>query len=352
MSRPPDQQRNSRLQILGAVAALLTVLAVFAHLGAPEAPQSNERTGQPVIPNFAMIRAEAAQIRVTLADESYQLVNGPDGWKLGSQAGYPVRPDRLAALASGLEELKWGESRTRDPDKMNRIGLGDPRDGGTGALVEIVNEAGAVTASLITGRKGEHVYARRPDEQRAFRVSGDLPPLYNHDAWLDLDIIDIHSDAVSAVRLTDSRGASLYLQRTVGSSDRSFRPAPPYQDYRLVSRIAASTPALALARFKPIGVKPASELATRPAARHITETHDGLEVDLKAYRERDGFFVTLRAIEAGEGANRGSTINDKAKGWAFELTEFDWNEFTPNISSIVRPPVPDTPDEDAAPTQP
>ena len=107
----------------------------------------------------------------------------------------------------------------------------------------------------------------------------------------------------------------------------------------MVSRLAASTPALALTRFAPIGVKPASKLQTRTVARHITETHDGLEVELRAFREPDGYFVTLRAIEAGEGAHRGSTINDKAEGWAYQLAEYDWNEFTPRVSSIVRAPV-------------
>ena len=349
MTDVPSQRRVRRLQVLGAVAGVLTVLAVLVSLGGGNSPQGAERIGDPVLPDFATVRAEASEIRVTLADETYSLVNGRDGWTLGGTDGYPIRADRLADLASGLETLAWGEGRTRDPGKMNRIGLGDPRDGGTGALVEIVNEAGTVTAALLTGRKGANVYARLPGEAQAFRVNGDLPPLYNHDAWLDLDIIDIHEDAVSAVRLYDAGGNSLYLQRSVGSSERSFRPAPPYQDYRLVSRIAASTPALALTRLQPIGVKPAAKLTTRLAARHITETHDGLEVELRAYREPDGYFVTLRAIEAGEGAQRGSTINQKAAGWAFEITEFDWNDFTPSIASIVRPPVPD---EATAPAQP
>jgi len=343
------RRRARQIQFLGALAGLLTVLAVIVNIGGHDTPQSTGRMGKLVLPDFANARADAAEIRITLADESYTLINGPDGWTLEGSGGYPVRADRLANLAGGLGELTWGEGRTRDPGKMNRIGLGDPREGGSGALIEIVNEADTVTASLITGRKGANVYARLPGEAQAFRVNGDLPPLYNHDAWLDLDIIDIHSDAVSAVRLFDARSNSLYLQRSVGSSDRSFRPAPPYQDYRLVSRIAASTPALALTRFRPIGVKPASKLTTRRVGRHITETHDGLEVDLQAYKEPDGYFVTLRAIEAGEGAQRGSTINQKASGWAFELTEFDWNEFTPAISSIVRPPAPEATDVPAQP---
>jgi len=346
VSEQRAEQRKRRIQLLGATAVLLTALAVIVHLNLGGAHRDTGRTGQPVIPDFATIRADAAEIRVTLADESYRLVNSVNGWTMDGTHGYPIRADRLAELATGLADLSWGEGRTRDPGKLNRLGLGDPRDGGTGALIEIADEDGKVTASIITGRKDDHLYARRPDETQAYQVNGDLPALYNQDAWLDLDIIDINPDAISAVRLYDSSGESLFLERTVGSSERSFRPGPPYQDFRLISRLAASTPALALTRFQPIGVKPASELTTKPVARHITQTHDGLEVDLSAFREPDGFFVTLHAIEAGQSAQRGSTINEKADGWAFQLSEYDWNDFTPAISSIVRPPAPPEPDSD------
>jgi Domain of unknown function (DUF4340) len=336
MSMVQGQLRTRLVRRLATVAAALTLAVAALNLSSGRPAQTTDRLGAPVLPGFATLRADASQIRVTLSDEQYTLVNGPTGWRLDTDDGYRVRADRLAELATGLETLVWGEGRTRDPEKLNRVGLGDPREGGTGALIEIFDQAGKITAAVITGRKGENLYARLPKDAQAYQVTGDLPPLYNKDAWLDLDIFDINEDAISAVRLFDGAGKSLYLQRAIGTSERSFRPGPPYQDYRLVSRIAASTPALALTRFQPIGVRPARELTTEPVARHITETHDGLEVDVNAFREPDGFFVTLWAIEAGEGAQRGATINERAEGWAFELSEYDWGDFTPAISSIVR----------------
>lgn len=337
MSSLRDRQRTRRVLIMAGLAALLAAAATGVSLGSAGTPRS-ERTGRRVLPDFTAQRAEATGIRVILADESYMLMATGEGWKLGGKDGYPVRQDRLAELAGGLEGLTWDMPRTEDPAKLNAIGLGDPRRGGTGALIEILGPDGAVSASLITGRKNAWIYARLPDETKAFRVSGALPPFYSADAWLDLSFLDIHEDAISAVRLTDANGDSLYLQRTVGASDRAFRPAPPYQNYRLTSRLAVSGPALALTRFLPIGVKRTSALRTQPVARHITETHDGLEVDVRAYHERDGYFITMRAVEAGEGAQRAAAINAHASGWAFELTEADWLDYAPVVSSIVEAP--------------
>jgi Domain of unknown function (DUF4340) len=338
MSSLRDRQRTQRIFFLAALAGVLGLVAGVSHLGGGVAVQTSERTGTPVFPDFEALRAEASEIRITLADERYSLVATGDGWRLGTRDGYPIRQDRLTELAAGLESLVWDTPRTDDPEKLNRIGLGDPREGGSGALLEVVGPGGETGAALITGRKGEFIYGRRPDETTAFRVTGTLPPLYSSEAWLDLGFLDINEDAVSAVRLTDESGENLFLQREVGSSDRAFRPAPPFQNYRLTSRLAVTGPALALTRFLPIGVKPAAALRTRPVSRHITQTHDGLEVDVRAYRERDGYFITLRAVEAGEGAMRAEAINARAAGWAFELTATDWADYTPRVADIVRPP--------------
>ena len=103
----------------------------------------------------------------------------------------------------------------------------------------------------------------------------------------------------------------------------------------MISRLSASTTALAVTRFSPVDVKPASDLTTRPIARHISETFDGLEIDLKAYREPFGVWVTVRAVEAGEGARRAQAINARAEGWAFRMTDYDFQDFTQTVASIV-----------------
>lgn len=336
MSATLDTRRRKTIEVLSIIAAGLWILLLLMSLFAPSENDHSPRTGDPVMKNFSAVRSDTGAISFTMAGEGYTLRRDGGEWVMVETGGYPVREDRLAILSEGLETMTWGERRTSNPERFSRIGLGDPREGGNGVLIEVFARNGSKTAEIITGRRNEHIYAREPGENVSFRVEGELPPLYTREAWLDLDIIDIDPSAISAVRMTDSRGETLYLARSPGGGARSFTPAPPYQNDRLRSRLAASTPALAVSRLTPTGVKPASELTGRAVARHITQTHDGLEIDLRAWREPDGFWVTLRAVEAGEGARRAQTINDKAEGWAFKLTEYDWREFTPLVSSIVR----------------
>lgn len=337
MSRRLDRQRARIVQGLSIATAGAWMLCILFSLFTPSASDTSPRTGHPVLKNFSAVKGEIARVQVTTRAGAYNLLRRGDEWVLAETGGYPVREDRVAELLEGLETLSWGERRTADPDRLSYLGLDDPREGGNGVLIEVFARDWARTGDVITGRRNGQVYARAADETVSFRARGELPPLYTREPWLDLDIIDIDPSAVSAVRMTDRSGDSTYLTRPAGSNSRSFRPAPPYQDDVVASALGVSTSALAITRLAPVNVKPASELSGRATARHITETFDGLEIDLRAWRQEDGNWVTLRAIEAGEGARRARTINERADGWAFELSEYDWREFAPDVSSLVRP---------------
>jgi len=336
MSAIQAKARKTMVTRLAAVAGGLLVIMLAASMLSGGATEKHPRTGDPVFPGLMSETGSAPTIRVTTADTSYTLKKSPMGWGMVEAGGYAVREDRMAALAEGLSQISWGKPMTRDPAKFERISLSDPRENGSGALVEIIGEDGEAKGALITGTKDQFTYGRLPsDEALTFRIDGELPPFYTKQAWLDLDVVDIPQEVIKSVRLT--RGPdSLYLERPTGGGPRTFRPAPPNQNDRLVSRLAAAGPALAITRLYPVDVKPVTELTTKAIARHITVTHDALEVDVQAHVEPDGYYITLRAVEAGNGANRAESINAKAEGWAFKLSEYDWQDFAPNINTIVR----------------
>ncbi|MFN3213415.1 MAG: DUF4340 domain-containing protein [Henriciella sp.] len=337
MSRIHQNSRRKSVLILLVVAVGLWVLLGLTHLTTSPPSASHNRMGEPILAGFGAQRAEAQRIRFTLADESYTLERTAAGWVMAETGGYPVRRDRIAELAGGLETLSFDVRRTDDPYKHDRLGLGDPTEGGNGVLLEVFGPENALTQSVVIGRKNEDLYVRNPGETQTFRADGSLPPFYNRRAWLDLSIAEIDPAAIRSVRITDSSNRSLYLRRAEGNDARSFRPAPPNQNDRLISRLAASSTALAITRLTPQDVKPAADLINAPIARHISETFDGLEIDLQAFREPNGFWVTLRAVEAGEGARRAEAINAKAEGWAFRISDYDFQDLTPSVTSIVEP---------------
>lgn len=330
-------ERNRKRWMLGLLAALAVLLGLTglgSLLDRPHA-ERDERFSAPVFADVDTLIEGTRQIRVTLADETYRLVRTVDGWAMDTAEGYPIRNDRLATLAEGLKSMAWAEPRTSDPRKHDRIGVGDPGVGGNGALVAFVGEDETVLASLVTGRRDDRIYARRPSEDTAYRITGDLPPFYSRDAWMDFAIVDVAPETIRLVEILDRFGDRVVLSRRAGAGPDGFTPAPPYTDQRLLTPLSASGPALALSRFAPIDARPAAALATRPVASLTSVTFDGLEIVLEAHDEPDGGYVTLRAVEAGDAAARARSINAQAEGWAFKLASIDYQDVTAPVSTIV-----------------
>ncbi|MEO0466784.1 MAG: DUF4340 domain-containing protein [Pseudomonadota bacterium] len=339
MSLPASITGRRRRRLLGIGAAGVVLLGLMGLSALTDGPQSlsHPKSGTPVV--ATNVSTSATRIAVRLADGGYELVNSGAGWRMDHVRGYPVRTDRIGALLVSLSELSWAEPRTSDPRKHDRLGLGDPDAGGTGAEVRIYDEAGETLAGFILGRRNETLYLREPGDALAFRVEGDLPPLQNPQSWMDFQVIAIVPDAIAGVILTDGSGERLHLTRPDGGGPRDFVPAPGFDDNRLVNRLAAATPSLALSRFAPLSVKPITDLTTEPVARHITLTKDGLEVIADAFEEADGPYLTIRAVEAAEGAHRAEDVNSRADGWAFKLSRYDWTDFTVPVSDIVERPI-------------
>lgn len=343
----PDFTRRSRAQRLiglGAASLVLLGLIGLSELSGPRTIEHHPRTGSPVL-DAADLASEVARIEVRLAEGDYALVRTGETWHMDSALGYPVRLDQVGALLTGLSELSWGAAKTRDPRKHDQIGLADPDAGGNGAELRLYDEAGAQIAAFIVGRRDGRLYLRNTGEALAFQADGDLPALQARHGWMDFQVIAVMPSAIAGVVLEPGDGERLHLVRAENGGPRDFVPGPAYEDERLVSGLAAATPALALSRFSPLDVKPATDLETTRVARHITLTKDGLEVITDAYEEPDGYYLTIRAVEADEGAARAADINARAEGWAFRISRFDWGDFVVPISDIVERPIVDAPED-------
>ncbi|MEO1407093.1 MAG: hypothetical protein AAFV54_11460 [Pseudomonadota bacterium] len=152
-----QQRETKRRHIVYGLSGVVAVLALGNFAGRPSTPDYllTERQGQLVFPRLARRAADADTIRITVPDQVYTLVRDEtvDGrWLMTEAGGFPVRADMLAALTRGLTSMEWGLTRTRDADKLDRIGLGDPENGGTGARIDVLSDGETTLASQVCGR--------------------------------------------------------------------------------------------------------------------------------------------------------------------------------------------------------
>lgn len=337
MSGAAAARRRRTLIILASVASVSALLGAASFMPpAEELPRAE--VGQRVLPAFESKAPLVTLVMVTTEEESYHLVKNPDGWVIPEKGNYPVSNARIQELTQALSNIVYADAMTHDAKKFDRIGLGDPAIGGTGALLEVGDGSGTSFAKLLVGYRDGRSYVRRPDEAQAWSVTnGVLPPLQRAVRWLDLNVAPLKAEDIADVDVRPAQGPAYRLVPDVAGG---FGLAPPYNTRPLVAALAPALTAEALTRFSAVDVAPAQQIAVgRPVAEHITRTKSGVVIVVRSWKQDARGWVTISAAVA-EGAppeamDQAMTINTKAAPWAFALTDLDWDGFSTPLAAIA-----------------
>lgn len=337
MSAANAKLRRRTLMALGGVALASVALGALAWSPPPEELLRAE-VGKRVLPAFESKTDLISLIMVTTKEEAYHLVRNDDGWVLAEKGSYPVTDARIQELTEALSRITFTQAMTRDERKFDRIGLGDPGKGGTGALLEVGDGKGTSFARLLVGYRDGVSYVRRPDDLQAWSVAGaTMPPLQRGSAWLDLAVVQVAADEIVSANVRPAQGPAY---RLVAAQGGGFALAPPHDRRQVIAALGPGVTARALTRFAPTDVKPALEVAMgAPVAEHIAQLSSGVVIVVRSWRVDERGWVTVSAA-TGEGASeaamaRAADINAKAAPWAFAMTELDWGTFSTPLDAIV-----------------
>lgn len=337
MTTVAGAMRRRTLIILGIAAGASALLGAASFIP-PGEDLPRAEVGQRVLPAFESKASLVALVMVTTGEESYHLVKNDDGWVMPEKGNYPVSDARIRELTDALSSMTYARPMTHDAKKFDRIGLGDPTTGGTGALLEVGDGSGTNFAKLLAGYRDGRSYIRRPDETQGWVVgNGVLPPLQRAVRWLDLDVAPLKAEDIAGADIRPAQGPAYSL---VANDDGGFSLAPPYNTRPIVVPLAPSVSAEALTRFAPTDVARAMDIAVgAPVAEHITRTKSGVFIVTRSWRRDDKGWVTISAATTDAATpaaiEQANAINARAAPWAFGLTDLDWGTFSLPLAEIA-----------------
>jgi hypothetical protein len=315
------------LLIAGATAAVAAVtVAIETRASRPDLASG------PVLPGLAESIGGAQRIIVTSAEASYRIERTQRGWAMRDRGDFPVLSSRLALLTQGLEQLRFTRRMTSDASKHERLGVTDPREGGRGVLLQIEDGRGALLVNLILGvEPGGNLYVRRPDQSQTWAASGELPPLRDLAAWLELRPLELPAERLARVEITPAQGRAYVLERA--AAEQPWRLVSPPLAAPVQSSLAAA--AEQITQLSPVDVQPAPAIQGPPRARIRATTFDGVRIEAELIESDGRSWVKLVARAQGpEQEAAALEINNRAAAWAYALGGLEAAAFAPPLSRL------------------
>jgi hypothetical protein len=289
-----------------------------------------------VLPGLSESIANGQRIVITSTEVTYRVERAARGdssiWVMRDRGDYPVLAGRLNRLTEGLQTLRYTRRMTNDVSKHERLGVGDPREGGRGVLVQIEDARGALLVNLILGVEPSGLYVRRPDDAQAWAAEGDLPPLRDIASWLDLRPLELEAHTLARVEVMPAEGRAYILGRD--GAEEPWRIAAPALDPLSQSVVRAT--AERITALTPRDVQPAPAIQGPVRARVRASTFDGVVIDAEILEADQRLWVKLVArAGAPEQDASALALNSRAAPWAYGLTELEARALAPPLSSLV-----------------
>ena len=337
MIGPFKRRRDLALTTLGLGLALIAWGLISIWMDEQRAQTPN--VSGPVFENWSSVSDRADRIEIMSRASMFALERQDAGWVMPSRANYQVEPTQIAALDDLIGQMQLERAMTRDPRKLDRLGLGDPSDGGTGLRVRVLDSANDELVAFVLGdaqRDGSGVYLRRADEARAYAVTGEHRDLTDLSRWLGLDFWSLDASAIARAEIRSEDGQDWIVDRA-SLAQRSFSLVAP-QDWRLITSGAANGVASAGAQLRFRDVRPRESLSGAIVAQHVATTFSGLvyQFDFVAENEERWVVITARALNSDADA-RAEHLNGITRGWAYLVSDDAYERLTRALNQVAEP---------------
>jgi len=261
----------------------------------------------------------AASLAVTAKSKTFTIRKQADVWTVQEMSDYPADPALIRKALFSLTELRPYETKTRDPKRLAKLELEDPKGkDAQSKQLTVKDAAGKVLADIIIGKSNntnvilgkEMVYVRKVGDDQAWLAEGDPSLKAEPLDWILRSVIDIDVERIKDVETKDPKGAVVLSLAKAKYEDKEFTlknlpTGRKPKEARTVSYVAES-----LDNVNLDDVKKAADIdfEKNGTAVGTWRTFDGLVVKLRMAEVDKKFWVAITA-EIDEDA----LLKDKAK---------------------------------------
>jgi len=359
--------------LLILVAAILIALAVVSQNGVNTRPIAGDSAGTQLLTGLSDELNGVSRISITGAggQQLVGLERADDEWTVQEAGGYPAERSKVNALLISLAEAKIVEEKTSNPDLHSRLGveaIENPE--AAGVEVTLLLESGE-RFDVILGDTytSNQVYARRADDDQSVLIDRNPDVARDPGDWVVADIINLDSDRVQRVEITQASGERLVIRKeTPGAANFAVDEIPEGRELQYAG--VANVTANLLQNLRLDDVQPADDELTGPMVISEFWTFDGLVVTVTTTGVGDDAWLALRArfdtdqallysdtpdsddlvaadpveeadsVEAPEESARAEaeSLNRRLADWRYRIPSYQLSQLTRRSEDLLKPP--------------
>ncbi len=316
--------RKTLHTLIAIIVGLLLMLMVIRSNDVDDATVG----ARALLPDFKAAANAVSEVRLVsaAAEESVTLnLDDKKKWVVSERDGYPADVGKLRQLIVALADARILEEKTSNPAQYDKLGVGDPEDGGNGTKVSI--KAPEATYEVVLGNtaQGNYRYARVTDDATSYLIdqNPDLPQTI--DGWLLPGVVDIGSERIKRVTITHADGETIVIEKT-DREQTDFDVVDIPEGRELSYATVGNGIAGALAALELQDVRSAADggIATTTT---LYETWDGLKLTAEIIADADEYWVAF-AVESdaeSSAAAEAAEIRARVSGWQYRLPEHKKN---------------------------
>ncbi len=306
---------------LSAVTLVVTAAAVAVVVDRAQS-RGADHLDALLLPSLLDKANDVTAIVVKSGDKTFTVTKNGKLWTIPDKSGYPALEDKVRKAIIDLARLRVVSEKTRMEDRYPRLQVEDPgKKDAKSTLVTLKAGESTVASAILgkrkfsaTGRGGDGIYVRLPDQPQAWLAGSDLAINPDPLEWVDKTLFNVAESRAAEVRVVPKEGEQVIVVREEGK-DKGFKLANPPAG-KAPAKDAADKMRDLVTSFENVDledVRKASEVATGAPELTVTMvTQDGLIVEMNGYRVDKEMWFTVDA--SADDATAPAPAPDKAPG--------------------------------------
>lgn len=346
----------------------LTVVLIGATIYMTPAPVSEHAApGERMFPNLDTKTVNSAtSLAVTAKGKTFTVYLKDGAWVVKEMSDYPADPALVRKALFSLTELRPYEAKTKDPKRLAKLELEDPKaKDAQSKQLTVKDKDGKVLADVIYGRANttnvilgkEMVYVRKAGSDQSWLAEGDPSLKAEPLDWIVRSVIDVDVERVKDVETKTLKGELVLHIAKEKADDKEYTiknlPAGRKpKEARTIAYVAESLDNANLDDVKKVGEIDFEKNGTFVGA---WRTFDGLVITARMAEVDKKFWVALRA-EVDEAAllkekpkadsklkdaeavrKEADEINKRVGAWAYHLPTTSSRFMTYKLEDLLEP---------------